>query len=679
MTDVMEPGAMATNEKLVFKYFPAFASFILQSCLEEFVAANLTVARSIKLPLLKYYDFLSDTQLIELGIKSNTVLLTSIIENRLDEHIHLTIKQWVDDQLPLIARDKIVAEDITKASFLLKTVLLQFLPRYTADIDLTLTIVKEIDEYLQKRDAIAFSVFINIQRDSLNLFHQKLQNSEAKLLEAQEIAHMGSFEWDLIGRETYLSAELLRIFEIDGASKLSVFLENVHDDDKQRVDDAIQKAIKECGVYEAEYRYIKNGKEKEIWSKGVVTCENGRAHFMKGTVMDVTERNRLARKLKKTEALYKEMINEVQDYAILRLSKDGVIMNWNLGAEKIKGYKAEEAVGKKFSLFYTEEDKEAGYPERFLNEALINGRATHEGWRVRKDGTKFWSSVVLTALHDEAGNITGVTKVTRDLTEKKRKDDQLLDYSKQLEQKALELEQTNKELESFSYIASHDLQEPLRNVKIFSNLIQELEVAHMSDKGKQLFGRIVAACTRMQKLIEDLLSFSRVNAVAEQFEEVDLNQILEDIKTGYAESNQEIKPLIKSNILPVISGVSFQLRQLFENIISNSVKYSRADTPPVVTITAKIIDGEGITIHGGEVSKKYWQINFADNGIGFEQKYAPKIFEVFQRLHGKDEYSGTGIGLAICKKIVHGHKGVIYADGRPNEGATFSVCLPVSA
>jgi len=213
--------------------------------------------------------------------------------------------------------------------------------------------------------------------------------------------------------------------------------------------------------------------------------------------------------LRQSEERYLRMTNEVEDYAIILLSREGYIENWNKGAEKIKGYSADEILGKHFSLFYTHEDQQKGILDQLIHNAGINGKSNYEGWRVRKDGSTFWGYTVITALHNDKNEVTGFSKVTRDLTERKIADDRLKMYAEQLEEKNRELERSNTELSSFSYVASHDLQEPLRKIQAFGNLIQARDAKTMSDVSRDYFDRMVKAAVRMQNLIDSLLEFSR--------------------------------------------------------------------------------------------------------------------------------------------------------------------------
>ncbi|HKR05358.1 MAG TPA: PAS domain S-box protein, partial [Bacteroidia bacterium] len=266
--------------------------------------------------------------------------------------------------------------------------------------------------------------------------------------------------------------------------------------------------------------------------------------------------------LKKSEKRYHLMVEEVQDYAILYLNREGFVENWNKGAEKIKGYRAEEIIGKNFSSFYTEHDRNNQLPQTLLNRAVLTGRAVQEGWRVRKDGSLFWASVVITAVHNEEGNVIGFSKVTHDLTEKKEADDKLKINAKALEQKNKELEDLNKELQSFAYISSHDLQEPLRKIQTFSTQIIEKESRNLSDSGKDKFQRMQNAAKRMQTLIEDLLTYSRANTAERKFEKTGLTKIVEEVKEDLKEELQQKHATIEAAEMCEVHIIPFQFRQL---------------------------------------------------------------------------------------------------------------------
>jgi PAS domain S-box-containing protein len=390
-----------------------------------------------------------------------------------------------------------------------------------------------------------------------------------------------------------------------------------------------------------------------------------------------TELKQLNEQLRLSEERYARMINEVEDYAIILMDREGIIENWNKGAEKIKGYRSDEIIGKHFSIFYTAQDKQRHLPQQLLDIAEKEGKAAFEGWRVRKDGTMFWGSMVITALHDTANNVIGFSKVTRDLTERKIAEDKLQMYADELLQKNKDLERSNNELSSFSYVASHDLQEPLRKIQGFGNLIMNGEISNLSDTGKDYFNRMIKAASRMQGLIDSLLEFSRTTTDIRNFESADLNELLEEVKKDMREQIESSGAVIKSQSLPTLGVIPFQFRQLLANLLSNSIKYKKKDVPPEIEVSAEKIPAKDLPEDFAVSSVDYYRITIRDNGIGFEQEYADKIFELFQRLHGKNEYTGSGIGLAICKKIAENHSGWISAESEPGVGSSFHFYLPV--
>ena len=383
---------------------------------------------------------------------------------------------------------------------------------------------------------------------------------------------------------------------------------------------------------------------------------------------DLTDKKIYEDKLRLSEERYHNMIAEVQDYAIIMLSSEGVIENWNAGAENIKGYSSDEIVGKKFEIFYTKEDRERGLPYQLLNIAKENGRSTHEGWRVRKDGTKFWGSITITALHNKEGTIIGYSKVTRDLTERKQNEDRLARYT-------AELEIQNSELEQFAYVASHDLQEPIRKIQIFSELIKQ----HADDKEfiDKYIDKLSLSAKRMKDLVRSLLNYGRLVKDSRSENTIDLNTLLAEVKQDLELLIQEKGAVLISDTLPTIRGNATQLGQLFFNLVSNSLKFCKES--PCIKIRSVLSEKEQINDSPKTlVHEKYYRIDIEDNGIGFEDQYKKQIFALFQRLHGRQDYEGTGIGLALCKKVAENHDGFITAAGNPGQGATFSVYLPVS-
>lgn len=361
-------------------------------------------------------------------------------------------------------------------------------------------------------------------------------------------------------------------------------------------------------------------------------------------------------------SLYRIMVDAVEDYAMLLLTPDGIITNWNKGAEKIKGYKAAEIIGKHFEIFYPEKDRQTGLPYKLLNEAKMHGKALHEGWRVRKDGTHFWGSILITCLHDETGGIIGYAKVTRDLTERKKSEDKLKAFTEILKQK-------NEELERFTHAASHDIQEPLRKIIVFGNMLQTKYSHELNEQVTDFIGRMQKSAQKMLTLTNDLLAFSHISKATMVFEQTDLNKVVDEVMRELELTIREKQVRITVEPLPVIRAYPSQMEQLFQNLILNAIKFNNKPVPEIRIEATPVLNG-----HYDD--EKRYRITVQDNGIGFLPEYRDKIFEIFQRLHGKSEYPGTGIGLTICRKIVEAHGGTIRAESEEGKGSTFIIELP---
>jgi len=366
---------------------------------------------------------------------------------------------------------------------------------------------------------------------------------------------------------------------------------------------------------------------------------------------------------------YRVLIEEIGEGAI-NISEDGLIVYTNSSFTELIGLPYEKVIGRFISDFVHEDSKEKF--ANLFNESL-HGRS--KGEITLTAGTKTVPVYIsLTSLQPKLATV-GI--IVTDQTKIKLHEKTILQYQRELEQKNIELAQNNTELTSFTYIASHDLQEPLRKIQTFCNLINAHSSAELSASTKDYFQRILKASTRMQNLISSLLNYSRMNSRGMDFEMTDLNSVLDEATNNIRELLEESRAVIEHDPLPVIPCVPMQINQLFTNLIINSIKYKSAGTTPFIQISARpAVSAEINSQENITGDPRYWKIIFSDNGIGFEQQYADRIFELFQRLHSRFEYEGTGIGLAICRKIVQNHKGFIYADGKPGLGATFAIYLP---
>ncbi len=363
------------------------------------------------------------------------------------------------------------------------------------------------------------------------------------------------------------------------------------------------------------------------------------------------------------------LLDSITDLAIYLLDSSGRILSCNAGAEKINGYSSSDLIGKSFSTLYSMEEVKEGKPIRDLGSAQAQGKFADVVHRLRKDGTEFWSNVVISARYDQTGKTIGFVKVVRDISRQKEDALALVDARGMLEARVLkrtqDLLRSNTELEQFAYIASHDLQTPLRHVSSYVQLLtNRIKKTHtLDDKTEKWIEYILKGTQQMKSLISDLLSYSRIGRVDIKIEEIDTAEVFAHIMDDLQESVRATNAKLVYNKLPPIFGIKSQIEQLFLNLIENAIKFRTADIAPVVTISCED-DGE------------FWRFSVSDNGIGIDPKYSERIFLMFHRLHSQDQYSGTGIGLAICKKIVEFHDGKIWLTAIENKGAIFTFTLP---
>ncbi len=352
---------------------------------------------------------------------------------------------------------------------------------------------------------------------------------------------------------------------------------------------------------------------------------------------------------------------------IITIDDRGKLESINPAAAKMFGYNNEDVYGQNINMLMPEpyHSKHDRYMKNYhdTGEKKIIGIG-REVLGKRKDGTTFPFFLSVSEIQLEDRKI--FAGIIHDITELKKAEEHIREY-------ALKLEHSNSELQDFAYISSHDLQEPLRKIQAFGDRLMQKESANLSGEGVDHLQRILNAASRMQNLINDLLRLSRLTSKLEPFIEIDLNEILAHVKEDIEVLIEKNQAEIIAEELPKIKADPTQIRQLFQNLISNSIKFSHPDKKPLIKITSSIFEEEN---YQGE-KEIYVRILFEDNGIGFDEKYLEKIFTVFQKLHGQ-KYEGSGIGLAICKKIVSRHNGNIEAKSVLNNGATFIVTLPAN-
>jgi PAS domain S-box-containing protein len=646
-----------------FEHLPAFAQFILEQHVSDFIRDQLSLAYHLQIPLLdslaKRY---TPEQMIELSKPPTTELLTAFAHNKALEQIHRSMEKWVNDQLPLIGKFQLAAKDITLLNYVRLQAFKKLIPRYTTDLQLALALTSELDIFFLGNNTTAFDVYIDLMENKIKeetKFGQKLieaspaityvydlvkkkevfvtgkvkevlgyspeeflgmgkdillhlhpadvphflqhieylakckddkieqleyrfkhkdgsyrwlrtyevifrrdehdtpvevlgkifevtkgkqieldlEKRQQQLLEAQAIAHIGSYEWNITEGQSSNTPEVLKIFEMDRSEKFHQFITYIHPEDLTRVQDAIEQSFI-TGKYECTYRYIRNGKEKVIWSLGRVEFENNKPLKLIGTVQDITE----------------------------------------------------------------------------------------------------------------------ITQIERELRLKTK-----------------ELEQSNERLEQFAFVTSHDLKEPLRKILIFADRVLLEENENLSRSSLQALEKVIRASKTMRQMIDDILQFSLLQSNEERVS-YSLEAIVKEVTEVLEEMIDETGAQVVCSNLPNAFIVPSQFRQLMLNLLTNSIKFAKPTERPEIKIECSWLKEKVST--DLKAADQYLQVTITDNGIGFSSIHTQNIFGLFKRLHSKSEFEGSGVGLAIAKKIVDNHGGIITAESEPNKGATFKIIIP---
>ncbi|NDK57472.1 PAS domain-containing sensor histidine kinase [Pontibacter fetidus] len=384
-----------------------------------------------------------------------------------------------------------------------------------------------------------------------------------------------------------------------------------------------------------------------------------------GIVHDITELKKTEAALRESENKFNSIIKTAVD-GIITIDTHGLMEMVNPAAQKLFGYAESELLGRNISMLMPEPDSSQhdGYMERYHKTGIPHiigiGR---EVSGLRKDGSVF--PFFLSISEVQLADRKVYTGFVHDITQQKVSEERLRRY-------AAELERSNRELQDFAYVSSHDLQEPLRKIQAFGDRLKTKEYDKLSDQGKDYIDRMLNAASRMQNLINDLLDFSRVTSKSKAFVKVKLDTILTEVLSDLEVSIEQAGAVIERSPLPTIEAEPTQIRQLFQNLISNAIKFRKDGVTPVVKISSRSVQLHAhLTSTPGD---EMVEICIEDNGIGFDEKYLDRIFNIFQRLEGQ-KYEGSGIGLAVCRKIAVRHGGDITAHSKPGEGTQFIITL----
>jgi len=468
------------------------------------------------------------------------------------------------------------------------------------------------------------------------------------------------------GRKKYEGKPAREVLpELEGQEFFEI-LDEVYESEKPYVGSEIPTTLQSDGESDGETKekfvdfiyqilYDSDGNKEGIFVMGV----------------EVTDRVIAQRELEESEKTLKQLLNSVPQ-KISHSDEFGNMIFFNKRWLDDTGYTEEELMGDGWLKTVHPDDAEE--TKQIWDDSVQSGTAVKGECRIiDKNSVYRWNLNRAAPIENEVGEIKMWVDTKTDIHDRKK-------HEKILEKAVAE---RTEELEAFTRITSHDLQEPLRKIQMFAGRVRDNEYQNLSEKGIHYFEVMQDAARRMHNLIEDLLAFSNIKNGGQKFEEVDLAQLIEEVKAEYKEIIEEKNATVEVAETCRVPVITFQFRQLMSNLISNSLKYSKPDTPPHIIIKGEYLTGDELIkekpskLKGKLIpEKKYSYIRIEDNGIGFDPGYGDSIFEVFQRLHSRNEYEGTGIGLAIVKKVVEYHQGAITAEGKPNEGAVFDIYLP---
>ena len=651
-----------------YTHLPAFANYILNNHLDEFVFDQLRFSREVNLPLLRYLANYSDEHLAQFLKTSTTEYLTFLSQNQAKQHMALSFEKWQRDQVPIIGKSDITAEDITILYHMRGTILRKWVRNYQVDTEEKFELIEEIDNLVFGATTSATNIYIDILKEKIHdeaHFNAQLISTSPCIIFIFDVAK---------NKEIFINGKVKEIMGftpeevLDLGDRLLPSL--THPDDLQTLQADMQKILEDRNgkTHVLEYRFKhKDGEYRWIRTYSIVFRRDaeGRPTELLGTTFEISNEKEMALALAKREGqlLEAQAIGQIGSFEWDLVNDKSVHTPQMLNILEF----AEQQPISRFMMRVHPNDREK--VQQAIAQSFVTGKCDCQFRFITTTGEKaLWVRAVVMFEHGKPVSMRGTVQ---DITALKRIEEELV-------KKTRELEKSNESLQQFASIASHDLKEPLRKMSMYSDMVLTLEEGNLSAASHLNLGKVKSSSLRMQSMIEDILSFSSItNQSAKQ--RSGLKEIVEEVIDILRDRVEEKKARITVRELPEADVIPGQMRQLFQNLIANALKFSKNDEHPEVHITHRFLQPQEVNDPGLAGANCYHELSISDNGIGFKQDDADKIFNLFSRLHSRESYEGSGLGLSICKRIVENHGGSIRAVSEPGRGSTFIVVIPARA
>lgn len=647
-----------------FKHLPSYAQFLLNNHIDDYAAEQIRLSRLLRLPVLSSLDKrFNAAEMLDIAISTSREYLSFVASNKGKEQILTSMNRWMQDQLNIVGQTEIGATDITLLNYIRGQSLKKFMLNFTNDASMISSINAEIDLLLLGASTTSTEYFIDILRNKI----AEQSKLASKLIEASPAI---TFLFDAINnKQIFVSGKVLAVMGYTSDELVQMgsnfLLQLIHPRDLESLIDHMQSILRENSneTTQVEFRFMhKDGTYRWLRTYEVIFSRDaqGKPEYVLGKTFEITKEKETAIALKKreTELLEAQSLAHIGNY------------EWNIREQRSS---SSEEVMRIFELSdhqpyddfiaHVHAD-DVDKVKDALAQSFISGRyeCTYRYSKNSKEKV-IWSVGRVEYRNEEPYRMVGTVQ---DVTEIKRMENELL-------QKSAELAQSNESLRQFAFVASHDMKEPLRKIMMFSDLVLSNEKEKLSAKSVGYLQKMQSAGKNLYMMVEDILAYSLLE-VKEEKEMTSLDSVYLHVIETLEETIKEKNAVLTYSKFPEAKVIAPQFRQLFQNLLTNSLKFARENVPPEIAVKGFITSDPSLKT--AVQSSRYLEIQISDNGIGFPELMSEKIFELFSRLHSKAEYEGTGLGLSISRRIVENHDGVIAATPNQACGATFTIVIP---